>query len=143
MAFKRKQWSNQSMEIAVASVREGTIGLTEAARMYNLPVESLRRRVHDIVAIDCRPRPSTVLAKEEDRLYQYLLEMADMGYGLNRETVMKLVFTIAEKTEKSYHLKENQRAEHGLMGLEGVTLVLLFVVLNCYLKPEHLQEAQK
>ena len=85
MACKRKQWSAQSMEIAVASVREGTIGLREAARMYNLPVESLRRRVHDIVAIDCRPGPSTVLAKEEeDRLYQYLLEMADMGYGLNR-----------------------------------------------------------
>ncbi|XP_003391501.1 PREDICTED: uncharacterized protein LOC100640141, partial [Amphimedon queenslandica] len=106
MACKRKQWSTQSMEIAVASVREGTNGLREAARMYNLPVESLRRRVHDIVAIDCRPGPPTVLMKEEeDRLYQYLLEMADMGYGLNRETIMKLAFTIAEKTEKSHPFK--------------------------------------
>ena len=64
MACKRKQWSAQSMEIAVASVREGTIGLREAARLYNLPIESLTKRFHDIVAIDCRPRPSTVLAKK-------------------------------------------------------------------------------
>ena len=28
--------------------------------------------------------------------------MAEMGYGLNRETVMKLAFTIAEKTGKAH-----------------------------------------
>ena len=43
-----------------------------------------------------------LLKEEEDRLYEYLLEMAEMGYGLNRETVMKLAFTIAEKTGKAH-----------------------------------------
>ena len=32
--------------------------------------------------------------------------MADMGYGIRRETVMKMAFTIAEKASKSHPFKE-------------------------------------
>ena len=36
--------------------------------------------------MDCRPGPPTVLTKsEEDEIVQYLIQMADMGYGLTRE----------------------------------------------------------
>ena len=48
--------------------------------------------------------------------------MADMGYGLNRETVMQLAFTIAEKTGKSHPFKGQS------------------AWFDNY--PEHLQEAQ-
>ena len=37
------------------------MGLREAARSYNVPVETLRQRVNGNVAIDCRPGPETVL----------------------------------------------------------------------------------
>lgn len=102
MACRRK-WSAQSMEQAVSSVRDEGKGLREASRLYDVPVETLRRRVNGLVEMDCRPGPATVLLKEEeDQIYRYLLEMCDMGFGLNRETVMRIAFVIAEKTHKKH-----------------------------------------
>ena len=49
--------------------------------------------------VGARPGPGTTLADEEDMLVKYLEEMADMGYGLTRETVMELAFTIVHKSE--------------------------------------------
>ena len=50
---KCKQWSSESMDAAVKSVRGG-MGLREASRFYNVPVETLRRRVIEVVEIGCR-----------------------------------------------------------------------------------------
>jgi len=57
---KRKQWSSESMEAAVKSVKDG-MGLRQASRLYNVPLETMRRRVIGAVDMDCRPRPPTVL----------------------------------------------------------------------------------
>ena len=65
---KRKQWSAESMAAAVREIEEEGMGLMEAARLYNLPVESLRRRIMGMVSIDCRPGPPTILTSYEDRL---------------------------------------------------------------------------
>uniref|UniRef100_A0A1X7TL34 HTH psq-type domain-containing protein n=1 Tax=Amphimedon queenslandica TaxID=400682 RepID=A0A1X7TL34_AMPQE len=92
MACKRKYWSQQAMEQAVASVKSDAMGLREAARCYNVPVETLRRRVKGLVPVECKQDPPTVLSKEEDQLYEYLINMADMGYGITRDTLMRLAF---------------------------------------------------
>ena len=63
---KRRQWSDLSMAAAVDSVQKEGKGLREAARLYNLPVESLRRRVIGSVDLNCRPGLSTVLTEEEE-----------------------------------------------------------------------------
>ena len=68
---KRKQWSDVSMAAAVNCVQKEGKGLRETApvRLYNLPVESLRRRVIGSVELNCRPGPPTVLTEgEEERL---------------------------------------------------------------------------
>jgi hypothetical protein len=41
-------------------------------------------------------------AEEEDRLVAYLINMADMGYGLSREMVMRIAYVIAEKSHKKH-----------------------------------------
>ena len=53
------------MEAAVESVNEGK-GLREVSRLYNVPIETLRRRVTGKVDLDCRPGPPTVLTREEE-----------------------------------------------------------------------------
>ena len=53
---KRKLWADESMVNAVKSVQEGK-GLREASRLYNVLVETLRRRVTGVVEIVCRPGP--------------------------------------------------------------------------------------
>lgn len=93
----RKQWSVGSKRAGVKGVEEG-MGLREATRLHNVPVETLRRRaignVH--VDIDCKPGPNTVLTPdEEDRLVNYCNTMSDMGFGLSKEDVMCTAFTIA------------------------------------------------
>ena len=101
MAAKRMLWSDESMQSAVDSILHDNIGLREAARLYNIPVETLRRHVNGSVEVGARPGPATILTdeEEEDMLVKNLVEMADMGYGLTRKTVIELAFTIVQKSE--------------------------------------------
>ena len=93
---KRKLWSEKSM-IAAMKYVEGGEGLRAASRLYNVPVETLRRRVTGAVQVGCRPGPATVLTKEEeDRLSHHLKEMVEMGFGLTREDIARLAFNIVE-----------------------------------------------
>ena len=66
MATKRKQWSDISMAAAVSEVEKQQLTLRESSRLYNVPLETLRRRVNGLVPMDCRPGPRTVLSEEEE-----------------------------------------------------------------------------
>ena len=44
--LKRKHWTEENMEAAVNSIRYKNKGLWEAARLYNIPVETLRRHAN-------------------------------------------------------------------------------------------------
>ena len=54
MSKSRIQWSNESMLAAVEYVKQLGNPLREASRLYNVPLETLRRRT-GFVEIDCRP----------------------------------------------------------------------------------------
>ena len=85
------------MRSAVTACANGAT-LRHSARKYNVPVTTLYRRVNGIVAMGSRPGPAPVLSSMEDRLAHYLVEMADMGFGLSRQEVMRLAFQIAEES---------------------------------------------
>ena len=91
------------METAVSQVQNEGMLLREASRMYNVPLETLRRRVNGSVAIDCRPGPKTVLTEDEEtKLAEYLLKMCEMGFGITCEGVMGLAYSIVEKSQRSH-----------------------------------------
>ena len=76
---QRKLWSSESMEAAVETVQAAR-GLQETSRLYNVPVETLRRRAIGKVDIDCRPGTPTVLTKEEENeIASYLWSMVVPG----------------------------------------------------------------
>ena len=80
------------MEAAVKSVKDG-MGLRQASRLYNVPLETMRRRVIGAVDMNCRPGPPTVLTEEEEvKLADYVVKMADMGIGLSREDLRMVAF---------------------------------------------------
>ena len=60
---KRKLWSDQSMARAVDSVTADEIGLRESARLFGVPIETLRRRVIGSVEMDCKRGPTTIFSK--------------------------------------------------------------------------------
>ena len=100
--LKRKLWAEESMVNAVKSVQEGK-GLREASRLYNVPVETLRRRVTGAVDVVCRPGPPTVLTEsEEERLAVYIADMAEMGFGLMKEDVLRLAFKIVDNSGRQH-----------------------------------------
>ena len=94
---RRKLWTEESIKAAVSSVLNDNKGLREAARLYNIPVETLRRRS---VKPGSKPGPGTILTEEEDKLAAYLVIMADMGYGIKQDMVMEMAFMIAEKNDR-------------------------------------------
>ncbi len=49
---KRKLWSEESMIAAMKYAEDGK-GLRKASRLYNVPVETLRRRVTGAVQVGC------------------------------------------------------------------------------------------
>ena len=55
------------------------------------------------MAVDSRPGPETVITSEEKKLFQYILDMGDMGYGLTIEDVRTVAFE-----ESTHSLKEKQ-----------------------------------
>ena len=90
----------------VKQVKSG-MGLREAARLYNVPYESLRRRVNGTVGSDCRAGPPTVLTEEEeDALVHYCFQMADMGLGLTKEDVMHTAFTFVDHSGRVHPFKD-------------------------------------
>ena len=94
------------MKEAVAYVQSGK-PLREAARLYNVPVETLRRRTNGTVPLECKPGPSTVLTSEEEKcLVQYVIEMADRGFGLVSEDIMRIAFTIVDKSGRSHPFQD-------------------------------------
>ena len=99
---KQRMWSQESMTAAVNAVNNEGSSLRATCRLYNVPIETLRRRVMGQVDVECRPGPQTILSKEEDCLAEYCIEMADRGFGLGKEDVMRFAFQIAEKMNKSH-----------------------------------------
>ena len=107
------------MEAAVKSVRGG-MGLREASRLYNVPVETLKRRVIGIVDTGCRPGPPTVLTEEEEmKLTDYVVTMADMGLGLSREDLRMTAFRLVDKSGRSHPFRNGMA---GLAWLDGFFL---------------------
>ena len=101
---KQKLWSQDNMERAVKYCKENhTVGLRETARRYNVPIETLRRKIAGITRMSAKPGRETVLTDEEEgRLVQYVIEMCDMGFGLTRQDVMRTAYTIATQSGREH-----------------------------------------
>ena len=90
------------MAAALQDVKGG-MSVREACKLYNLPYETLRRRVTEKVDLECRSGPPTVLtAEEESELASYCVKMADMGFGLSRADVMVVAFKIIEASGRKH-----------------------------------------
>ena len=90
------------MAAAVKAVEDG-MSLRKACRLHNVPIETTRRRVLGRVEMQCRPGPATVFSQEEEeQLAEYIIKMADMGFGLTREDLRLTAYRLAEKLQKSH-----------------------------------------
>lgn len=49
-------------------------------------------------------------------LREYIVKMADMGYGLSRDDIMRVAFQIGEKTKKPHPFKNGAAGKSWLQG---------------------------
>ena len=106
---KRLQWSIESMCEAVKAVKIEGKGLRQAAREYDVPIATLKRRVDDQVAVRAKPGPSTVLTRDEEtKLCKYCFDICDMGYGLTVENVRMIAFQIAENSGRPHPFRNGR-----------------------------------
>ena len=120
---KRLQWDVENMVKALEAVKLHNEGLT---RQYDVPVTTLKRRVDDEVAVEAKPGPGTVLTTvEEQKLFQYILDMCDMGYGLTVEDVRALAFQIAEASGRKHPFREGKAGRDWLQDFAVTTQLAL------------------
>jgi len=77
------------------------------------------------------------LTEEEDCLSLYLKEMAEMGFGLSRETVMCLAFKIVDAAQQKHPFKDQKQAGLGLMVSVAGIPSYLYIPLYPYLIAMH------
>ena len=90
---------------AVKVVHEVGMPYREAARNFNIPVETLRRRVIGN-GRKIRPFYSTYKGGGGSTCQVCHRYMADMGFGLLRKDIMRMAFVIAERMGKSHPFKD-------------------------------------
>ena len=83
--------------------------LRQAAREYDVPLTTLKRRVDGEVSLNAKPGPPTVLTREEEeKLCEYCLTMCDMGYGLTVEYIRRVAYVIASNSGRPHPFKNGK-----------------------------------
>ena len=96
------------------------MGIREVSRLYNVPYETLRRRVNHVVPLECRSGPPTVLTQDEEhQLAMYCAKMADMGFGLSRDDVMHTAYKIAESSGRKHPFSDGAAGRTWLDGFRA------------------------
>ena len=102
---KLKNWTNESMLLAIKAIRDGTMGTNMAARSFSVPPSTLKDRVTGRVKHGTKSGPVPYLDESEEKeLVEFLMKSAAMGYGKTKQEV----FVILERTLK----KKGKLSDH-------------------------------
>ena len=72
--------------------------------------------------MEAKPGPGTVLTtKEEQKLFQYILDMCDMGYGLTVEDARAVAFQIAEASGRKHPSVKKKLVVTGMQDFAATT----------------------
>ena len=83
---------------AVEAIKEGTLGLNEASRSYQVPRSTLRDRITGRVTHGEKSGPKPYLSSEEEKeLVTFLKQAASIGYGKTKKEVLAMVQKTVEK----------------------------------------------
>ena len=98
------KWTEEDMERALMALANGDMGLNGAARVYNVPKTTLRRRQkHENKFANNNLKRfgrSTVFSTEmEEELVQHVLKLETMFFGISRSELMSLAYQLAEAND--------------------------------------------
>ena len=91
----RCKWSEEVMLKAVSAVQSNEMLLSTAARTFDVPRNSLRRRVNSVSQIPKFGQKTTFSRDIEIQLVQFLLQLDEIGFGLTVKELRCLVYRFA------------------------------------------------
>ena len=94
---KRCQWQEESMELALESVSEG-MNVTEAARIFQIPRQTLKDQVSQRYDRQGGGRPSELTPEEEKILVDYVTFMAKCSHPLSVAQIKAYAWAIVTKS---------------------------------------------
>lgn len=105
-AKKRGEWESGDLEMAIREVQDGSLSVRRAAEKYSIP----KSTVHDHIRGRpvSRPGPSPVLNKEEENeLVDWIIKMAEIGYGQCKLQVCRMVKKMLDQNGRSSPFPDN------------------------------------
>ena len=107
-ARKRGNWKFEDLERVVEEVREGKVSVREAAAKYCVPKSTVHDHSSMKVKQISRPGPPPVLTvEEENELEQWIIKMAEIGYGQCRQQVITMVKKILDTHKRPNPFPDN------------------------------------
>ena len=96
----RATWKKESMSLALAALKNNTMGVNQAAKNFKVPKATLLRRFRNKnkYANESKiqlGRPSDLAVKVENELAEHCLKLESMFYGLTQKNLRKLAYQAA------------------------------------------------
>ena len=102
-------------KIAMTDVRDHGMSVREAAIKWNIPKSTLHDRLNGKVEYDRRSGPPSILTKvEENRLADWLIELAQRGFGRSKDDLLDAVKKLVEKDERKTPLSKTGQEIDGI-----------------------------
>ena len=111
MATKRLQWSDESLQLALAAINDEKLSLRQAASMYGILKSTLALYMSGKSQIGMKPGQSPFISAEEEKiLVEYVLHMSRIGYGRTKEQLQDIVQEMMTKDGRPNPFKVHLRA---------------------------------
>lgn len=98
---KRKQWTQATLEESVNMVRNGSLTCYRAAKKYNIPLSTIRRRVMGFLPLKCRSGPPNALSTiQENSIATYARSCASAGFPVVVSKLCQMAYHTSVQSKK-------------------------------------------
>ena len=99
--MKINKWDELSMRLAINDIREGTGGIREIARKWNVPKSTLQQRIKcgNVDGKHLSGRKPLFSKEIEEELTRNLKKMSSRGFPLTSKEIKNLAFQYAQENE--------------------------------------------
>ncbi len=93
-----RHYTEEALKLALQDICEQKLSLRKAALHYGIPKSTMSLYANRKLQLGGRPGPASILTPaEEQRLVDYAVHMAQIGYGCTRDQILNIVAQIVAK----------------------------------------------
>ena len=105
----KKDWNEDSLLKALDDLQEKKLSLRAASAKHEIPRSTLHDYAIGKSKVGSTSGPDTILMKEEEEeLVEWVLQMADIGYGQTRRQICEAVKRILDRSKRPNPFTENR-----------------------------------